>query len=206
MSTRNGPRELAEAIGPAARAAAGAIRRFAIGVTSKALWQLVGHRLLDNTVETHTAEVFNGIGIYARPPTDGKPEAIVVHPGGAASNPCIVGLRDEATRQAVFAAIGELEAGETAVFNRVSVAIFKAGGDIEIRSLGGTAGKVALYDELKSLRDFVYAQFSASAGHVHTVVGGATTAMVTVNPSPPPAAPSPFVPANPVGTSKVKLE
>jgi hypothetical protein len=125
---------LRRAIDPAAARAAGALRRFAIGATTQVLWQLLGFRMPDGSTETRTAEPFTGIGFYARPPADGQPEAIAVMVGDAKA-PMIVGLRDEATRAKVAAAIA---AGETMAFNAVAVVYLKADGTVEIRTPTGT--------------------------------------------------------------------
>lgn len=131
--TRKGPADFGDEIGPAARAAAGAIRRMIVTLTSRALWQIAGHRLLDNTTETRDAEVFSGIGFYSRPPTSGSPEAIVLFPGslggGPAAGPVIVGLRDEKTRQAIA---GSIAVDETMMFNGASVVHIKATGIVAI--------------------------------------------------------------------------
>ncbi len=131
--TRSEGGDHADAIKLATREIAGLIRRMAITLTSSAIWQVAGHVLLDGKRETRKAENFGGIGIYARPPTGGSPEAIVVFPGGAA-NAIIVGARDEKTRREVFKAAGDLAAGETAMFTPNAIVVLKADGTVEIRS------------------------------------------------------------------------
>lgn len=139
---------------------AGAIRRMAIGVTSRALWQLVGIKNADGTSETIEAELFGGIGIFARPPAGAKPEAIAVMIGGG-NTPAIVGVRDEKTRAAV---VGSLKEGETAIYNALALIVIKADGTIEIRSKDGTAQPL-----------ITKAQFDA---HTHVAPpGGGTTAV-----------------------------
>lgn len=137
MSSR-GPAEMARAVSAVTRDLLGRIRRMAITRTNSAIWQIAGHVLLDGTKETRNAEVFSGHGFYARPPSSGTPEAIVVFPGGA-GNPIIVATRDETTRKAVFQAAGELAAGETAIFNGTTIVVLKVNGTVEIRSVGGVA-------------------------------------------------------------------
>ncbi len=185
-STRNGPAELAAAVSGAARDLLGRIRRFGITRTTSAIWQVVGHVLLDKTRETRDAEVFPGVGFYARPPASGTPEAIVVFPGGA-GNPIIAATRDETTRRAVFNLAGELAPGETAVFNASAVVILKADGSIEIRSAGGVALPVPTLAYFNAMR-------ATYAAHTHL----------------DPATGSTGVPSNviaaPVGTTKAKLE
>lgn len=146
--TRSGPGEHMRAVGAEARNALGMIRRMAVTLTSRAFWQVAGHRLLDGTIETRDAEVFSGVGFYARPPADGNPEAIVAFVGGAGS-PIVIAVRDEKTRQAVAGAIA---AGETAVFNSSSLVLIKADGTIEIRSAAGLAAPLATKADLEALK------------------------------------------------------
>ena len=114
--TRHGPGELADTVGTAARATLGMIRRMAIKVTSKALWQVIGHRMLDSSRETRDAEVFYGIGIWARPKSSEKAEAIVAFLGGGAGSPVIVATRNEDARRAIEAVIGSLKEGEAILY------------------------------------------------------------------------------------------
>jgi len=142
--------EHARVTSPTLRRFAGAIRRMAITVTAKALWQVIGHRTLEGTDETAFAEVFSGVGFYARPPRNGKPEAIVVHVGGA-KHPVVVGTRDEKTRAAV-ASIGEDEA---IVFSSGAVVHVRSNGIVEVRKPGGQAVALATKADVEALRDYV---------------------------------------------------
>lgn len=126
-----------------ARELAGKIRRMAVsvtnvlagaGTTTVSFWQVVGHLLLDNTTkETADAEVYSGVGFYARPPAGANAEAIVAFPGGPA-NPAIVASRDEATRKKVAGACGQ---DETFVFNSQVAIRFTASGLIQAYLVGG---------------------------------------------------------------------
>jgi phage gp45-like len=151
VGTRGGPAEFAEQISAAARDAAGKIRRMAITLTTRALWQVLGHLLIDGTPETHDAEVFSGVGFYSRPPTGSKPEAIVVFPGGP-GNPTIIATRDEATRKA---SVGNGTDDIAAMFNTVAIVMVKADGTIELRSVGGSASFVALTSDLATLKSAI---------------------------------------------------
>lgn len=133
---RSDPRDLASDTDPRWMQVLGAIRRVAISLTTKALWQVVGFKSWDGSQETRQVEVFPGLGFYARPPSSGNPEAIVVMIGADASSPAIVATRDEKTRAAIAGAIA---AGETMVFNASAVVYLKADSTIEARSSGGTA-------------------------------------------------------------------
>lgn len=142
-------RDYAEDTDPQTLNFRGMIRRVAISLTAKALWQFIGFRLPDGTQETRTVEPFTGIGHYARPPNSGTPEAIVVMVGDA-KNPMIIAVRDEKTRSAIAGAIAQ---DETMLFNSQSVVYIKADGSIEVRSSTGTAVALATLADLQALID-----------------------------------------------------
>lgn len=160
---------------------AGMVRRMAISLTSKVLWQLVGFQLPDGSKETINAEPFTGIGFYARPPISGKPEAIVMSLGDA-SAPVIVAARDEKTRAAI---VGSLQVGETATYTDKAIVYLKSDGTIEARSASGTAAPLATKADLTALANFVQG----------LLVGGSGSA-----PIPPGTVPQP------TGTLKFKAE
>ncbi len=201
--TRHGPGELADSVGTAARATLGALRRMAIKVTSKALWQVIGHRLLDGSRETRDAEVFYGIGIWARPKSSEKAEALVAFLGGASGAPVVVATRNEDARRAVEAVIGSLKEGEAILYGSSGLPFVHVKDDqtVEVRKAGGTAVALATLAELTALRDYVRNQFSSSAGHTHAVSGAVTTTIATVGS--PGGAPT-VSPATPTGTSVIK--
>lgn len=130
---RRDARDHAEATDPLLTTLRGMVRRMAISLTAKALWQLVGFRQADGSSETRSAETFSGIGFYARPPGDGKPEAIVLMVGDS-KNPVIVGTRDEKTRAA---SAGGLDEDEAMVFNSQAVVYVKSDGTVEVRRTAG---------------------------------------------------------------------
>ena len=141
-----------------ARELAGKVRRMAVsvtnvlagvGTTTASFWQVVGHLLADNaTQETADAEVFSGVGFYARPPAGANAEAIVAFPGGPA-NPAIVASRDEATRKKVAGACGQ---DETFVFNSKVALRFTAGGLLQAYLVGGpTPVQLALKSDVEAL-------------------------------------------------------
>lgn len=171
MTTRNSPDDFMREIGADARRLAGMLRRYAITLTTRALWQLTGHRLPfdpSGTKETHDAEVFGGIGFYARPPASGKPEAIAVFLGDGVGRPIVVAVRDETTRQAIA---GGLDEGETAVFTDKAIVVIKASGAVEIRSAGGTAHALVTQEQFLN--------------HTHLTAGaGAPTPPTAINPVP----------------------
>lgn len=150
--------------------AAGAIRRMAVTLTSRALWQLTGFRMPDGKIETlPNAEPFLGFGFHARPPANGKPEAIVLMPHGDSKSVLVVAVRDEKTRQAIA---GALSGDETAMFNSQAIVVVKADGTVEVRSKNGTAVPLLTFAEFMR--------------HVH-LAAGATSNTGTPIPVAPPA-------------------
>lgn len=128
------------------------VRRVSITDSADAsAWKLGGVSDGSNT-EAHTAEVFSGIGIYARP-ANASAEAILVSVGGQSNNPAIVGVRDEAMRASIENALGGVAAGETVVFNPTSVVYLRGNGLIEIRSKDGVAGFLCTASDMQQLAD-----------------------------------------------------
>lgn len=179
---------------PEMRQLSGLVRRMAVtvsnvisgvGTTTASFWQLVGHLLLDSTKETVNAEVFSGVGFYARPPAGANAEAIVAFPGGS-SNPVVVASRDEATRKK--AAGGALQ-DETFVYNSQVVMKFSASGLIQAFLIGGPT-PVAL-----ALKSDVDGVITAHNGHTHPAGalvappgGGSVTGLTAVTTDTAPAA------------------
>jgi len=150
--TSNRSNEWAEAESQKTRADAGRIRRMLIGVTSKILWQLIGHKNLDGKPETPKAEVFGGAGMIARP-GGRNAEAIVVFPGEGASEPLIVAVRDEQMAAALRAALtgGELGNGEVAFGAGVDGSVacllhMRADGTVEVRTPSGEAKSLVTHE------------------------------------------------------------
>ncbi len=121
--------QLAQVTNPTLVRAMGAVRRFVITLTDRALWQVAGVLMPDGR-EAHRSEIFGGIGFYARPPAGVEAEAIAVMVGDA-TVPTIVGVRDEATRAAV---VGDIRADESAMYNSQALVYVKDDGTIEARS------------------------------------------------------------------------
>jgi phage gp45-like len=170
---------------------AGMIRRMAVSVTARALWQLVGFRMSDSSSETFTAEPFSGIGFYARPPTNGSPEAVVVMIGDA-KTPAIVATRDEKTRAAIA---GALKANESAVFNNLALLHIKDNGEIHARSKNGAAVSLATKSDLERI---ITALDVAVLALGLNPAAAALTALKTALQG--------LIPAWPAGTSKLKGE
>lgn len=182
--------ELAEVTRAAVAAAAGAVRRMAVTMTgtataARAIWQLAGFKMPSGSVETVTAEVFGGIGVFSRPPSDGKPEAIVIMVADG-KVPVAIAVRDEKTRQAIAAALLE---DETMLYNSQAAIHVTAAGKVEARSKDGIAVP------LMTLADG-QAMHAELDGHAHTYTVEGSPFQTTFNPSVPP----------PIGTTVLKGE
>lgn len=141
-------RETRDATSSEARGVAGMIRLMAIKLTSAPFWRTVGHLLLDDaTEEARDPAMFSGIGFCSRPAAGANAEAIVTFPGGA-SNPVIIAARDEDARKKH----AELAQDETAMFNRLVIAVIKAAGTMEIRTAAGVAAALATKADLAALK------------------------------------------------------
>jgi phage gp45-like len=149
----------------------------AIRVTSRALWQVIGHRMLDGSRETRDAEVFYGIGIWSRPTSDDKAEALVAFLGGGGGNPVIIATRNEDARKAVAAALNGgdgLAEGEAVLFGSSGLGFVHVKDDetVEVRKDGGTAVELALKSDLDEAISKLNALITAYKIHIH---GGVTT-------------------------------
>lgn len=186
-ATDNTVRGWREETSPERRRGDGMIRRMPVRLTAGVFWRVEGHRLLDGrTKEARDAEVFSGVGFYARPAAGAKAEAIVAFLGDDGQNPVVVATRDEAARKA----IAQLEQNSTAMFNagaNATIVLIKPDGTVEIRRGNGVAAKLPTLADYNALRTFVNAQFSGP-GHTHATPSGTTTATTPVGT--PPGAPA----------------
>ena len=160
----SGERSAADLAGygaPLARKVAGMVRRFLVEFSFSSIpahkitgiWQLRGFRELKEVVKL---EVFQGIGIWARPPKSGKQphvEAIAVSVGDS-DNQVVIATRDEKTRKALALALDVVE-DETILHNTQAVVAIRADGTIQARSYGGTAVPLATLADLQALRDWI---------------------------------------------------
>ncbi len=177
MSTRSGPRELAEAVGTRSREFAGMVRRMIVTRTRTARWQVTGHKLLDGNTETRDAELFGGVGFHARPNEDDDTEAIVAFPAGGQGGPIIVAVRQEARRRVVTT---DLAAAETQIHNSATgsaatIIRIKADGTVEIRSLAGVALPLPTLAEFNALVAAFNAFLVIYNAHTHVLTGYGTT-------------------------------
>lgn len=155
----------------------GMLARMAVRVTSGPFWQAVGVLLQDGvTKEAVEAEIYPGIGHYARPKQGANAESIVGYVGGP-ENPAIIATRDEDTRKRV----AKIDQDETATFNTLALMHITKAGKILAYLAGHIADAVGLAkaSELNNLRAFTVQQF-AGAGHVHATPSGPTTATTPV--------------------------
>lgn len=155
--------ELNEMLSAARIAMRGAIRRMTVALTNKVLWQLGGVRNPDGSIEVEKAEVFSGIGFFARPPATGKPEAIVLMVGLDNETPVVVATRDQKTLAAIA---GALKANETGVFNSLAILHVTEQGKIEARLANGVALPIPTLAE-------VQAMVNKYNGHTHNGAVGA---------------------------------
>lgn len=188
-------KELAEVTKPDRVASFGAVRRMAIRLTARALWQLAGYTI-DGFVEAIKAETFTGIGISARPPVGSRADAIVLNVRDA-KTPVVVGARDEGTRAAV---VGNLAADETAIYNSAALVHVKADGTIEARSKSGAAVPLATKEDLEKLKAAIAGAVTAAgdggASLKATILGGLATSLGGVSGTAP----------WPIGTTKLRGE
>lgn len=182
MSERRSAADHARATDPRDREIRGMLRRLVVDRTTKAAWKLAGYTMLDGRPEVVNAEVFSGVGFYARPPEGVESEVVTAQVGGR-EQPIVIAARDEQTRAAVA---GSLAADETAVFNTEAIVHLKADGTIEAKSVGGTAVPLATKADVQNLVDYI----------------AALTLPVSGGSAGPPAVP----PDDPDGTSKLKGE
>ena len=187
------------------------VRRVTLGVTSGARWAFQGYEFEDDDTGSTISEgdddeptdVFQGIGIYARPATGDNSEAIMLHVGGEAEHPVLVGFRNEDARARYVAEFEDVAPGEIVIFHSAGTARVKitAAGEIEITATAGE--KIKLKTKagtslpLATKADVLAVQ-AALNGHAHTYIPGPGPGVTqtTLNPS---------VPA-PTGTTVVEGE
>lgn len=167
-------KELGRAVDPDRISAFGAVRRMAITLTAKALWQLAGF-VIDGRTEVVKAEPFTGIGIAARPPSSGKPEAIVIMVGDA-TNPMVIAVRDEKTRAAIA---GALAADETMLFNSTAFVHVKATGKVEVGTPAGVAQPTLKGTSYRTAENTLLTALNTLATALGVFAGLCVTAPVT---------------------------
>lgn len=127
------------------------IRRIRVAATAGARWALAGHADADGNLETDDAELFPGVGFFARPKASHRTEAVLVKVGGEDGHSVIVATRNHDGVKL----LGSLAEDETAIFNSRAAVVVKADGTIEIRSISGTAAPLATKADLNALRSAI---------------------------------------------------
>lgn len=183
------PAELAAMNSPAARKVAGMIRKLVVLFTGKGTWELQGFRALQERVR---AEVFQGLGLWARPPANAQVTAVVVSVGDS-DNPVVIALRDERTRQAVANALAD---DETLLHNSLAGVHLQADGTVHVRAHGGVAERLPTWSDFQALLDWI-----ADHGHTGVTTGAGISGPPNVSPiAVPPGAPVP----TPTGTTVLR--
>ncbi len=131
-----------------ARGIGNVVRRLRVAASTGVRWLLEGYDDGDN-VESLDAEVFGTAGVASRPTSQG--EAIVVRVGGAANHPAVVATRD----QSWAGRVGDLAAGETAIYNGAAIVRIKADGTIEIGRLAGAHQPTVLGTTYRGAEDLM---------------------------------------------------
>lgn len=172
--------------GVAMRILRGLVRRVTVAIAESSIWQLEGFR---DVGEAFMAEVFQGVGIWARPATGAPTEAVVVNVGGDADAPIAIALRDMETQSIV----ADAEPDTTVTYNSVVGVRHLPDGTIEARSHGGTAGRLMTLDDGLAMHAWILE-------HVYPLVLAAAAAAM------PPVIPPPGPPGAPTGTTVLKGE
>lgn len=174
----------------------GALRRVAVELTDGGAWRVGGYEKLK---EKFRAEVYSGVGFYARPLASAAVDAIVNFVGNA-EHGAIVATRDEGLRQKHM---GDAPEDTTGMYNSQVGVFCDDDGVVRIRQPNGSTTRLPTMADFNALRTYVINQFSTASGHTHVVSGGATTTTTTVNA--PGTAPT-FSPAAAVGTPLLETE
>jgi hypothetical protein len=111
----------------------GMVRRMRLAASSAVRWTVEGFVDHDGKVESDEAEVFPGVGVFARPLASDTTEVILLKVGGASGHAVIVATRN----QDGIKRIGALAPDETIIFNSTIAVKLTADGAIQIGSVGG---------------------------------------------------------------------
>ena len=136
----------AAAAGSGHRALVGLVRRLVVKLSSSGIWQVAGFRAVKEAIQ---AEVFQGVGFWARPPGNVTAEAVVVNVGAEADHPLVIALRDKATQAAVADGCA---ADTTLAYNSSARLAILPSGAIEARSHSGVAVALATKADIDALR------------------------------------------------------
>ena len=195
--TRNNARGLRQRGSRAALRMGNMIRRVVVAASQGEAWGFEGYAIPNLRGEEsfelegegdEPIEVFQGIGIVARPAAGDDAEALVFAVGAEAEHQVVGAVRSEAARARYLEEFGEIAAGEIAIFNSAGSArvLVRADGTIEITAASGqeillSAGGAT--DRLVTRTEFM------KHGHLTAGTGAVTPPMVAPAPSVDPAFP-----------------
>jgi len=108
------------------------VRRMSLAASSAVLWAVEGLVDAGGQVELDEAEVFPGIGFYARPKATDNAEVILLKVGGASDHAVIVATRN----QDGIKRIGALGEDETIVFTSKAAVKITAAGQVLVGAIG----------------------------------------------------------------------
>ena len=121
------------------------VRRMVVTATSVARWSLRGHGDEHGGFKTLDADVYQGIGICARPPDGSDTEAVVVAIEGSGNRTVIVAARDLGTQSSIVEVSG-LQSNETLLHNADLIVKITREREVLIGLPGGEFKAVALAD------------------------------------------------------------
>ena len=110
----------------------GIVRRMRLVASSAVAWTAAGVVDADGSVEADDAEVFPGIGFYARPKSGDNAEVILLKVGGQSGHAVIVATRN----QDGIKRIGELGEDETIVFTSTTAVKIDSAGQVLVGAIG----------------------------------------------------------------------
>jgi phage gp45-like len=131
------------------------VRRAVVSTTRDVLWRVLGFEDEDGNQEFDDAEVFDNVGVHARPASSGRPEVIRLNVGGNENNPVIIASRDRRTLAAVLQALKSsdvLGEDETLVYNS-QACVHLVGGEVHAKTPGGTAVALATKADVQAIVD-----------------------------------------------------
>lgn len=124
------------------------VRRVVVSASKGGAWSVGGYAIPDlrggSTITTEgedddPAEVFGGIGIWARPAGGDRAEGLLLNVGGKAEHGVICAVRNEDARKRYVEEFGSIGQGEIALFpsTGTSRVLIKQDGSIEITPAAG---------------------------------------------------------------------
>ncbi len=118
-----------------------------VAASKGARWLVEGHEDFDGNIETDEVEVFPGVGLWGRPKSSHRVEAIALKVGGESGHAVIVATRN----QDGVRLLGAIEEDETVVFTSTTMVKIAADGQVLIGRIGGEFKAVATEDHRHSV-------------------------------------------------------